>query len=151
MQLSEIKPQFVIVMGGAGSGKNYFIANSPIYSDYELIDVDAIKGEMGLDAAIGKIKPLMISSFEVQENVVHPTTGTNLQAQKNKIALAHGYGYVVTLILVDVPLEQAIDQVRQRVRSGGHDVSLEKIVTSNKLARANFAILSPLVDLSQIV
>jgi len=151
MQLSEIKPQFVIVMGGAGSGKNHFIANNPPYSGYELIDVDAIKGEVGLDAAISQIKPLIISSFEVQENVVHPTTGTNLKAQQNKIALAHDYGYVVTLILVDVPIEQAIDQVRQRVRAGGHDVSLEKIVSSNKIAKENFNSLSQLVDKAQVV
>jgi len=87
MQLSEIKPQFVIVMGGAGSGKNHFIANNPPYSGYELIDVDAIKGEVGLDAAISQIKPLIISSFEVQENVVHPTTGTNLKAMDTLLRL----------------------------------------------------------------
>lgn len=151
MQLNELKPQFILVMGGAGSGKNHFIENSSIYSNYKLIDVDAIKDELGVSAAITQIKPLLKAAFEAQENVVHPTTGSNLKAQENKIKMAHDYGYVVTVILKDTPIEQAIEQVRNRVKKGGHDVSLENIVKSNKLARENFAALTPLVDLSQIV
>lgn len=151
MQLSELKPQFMLVMGGAGSGKNHFIENDPTYSKYELIDVDAIKGELGVSAAITSIKPMLKASFEVQENVVHPTTGSNLKAQENKIKMAHEYGYVVTLILKDTPVEQAIDQVRNRVKKGGHDVELEKIILTNKIARENFNSLSTLADKSIVV
>lgn len=146
MQLQEIKPQFLIVMGGAGSGKNYFIESSPIYSKYKLIDIDAIKGELGISAAITQIKPMLLQAFTNKEDVAHPTTGSNLKAQENKIEMAHEQGYSVTLVLVDTPIEQAIQNVRNRVRKGGHDVKLENIVSTNKKARENFNVLSSLVD-----
>lgn len=151
MQLQELKPQFLIIMGGAGSGKNHFIENSPAYSKYKVIDVDAIKGELGISAAITQIKPMLLQAFTNKENVAHPTTGSNLKAQENKIKMAHEQGYVVTLVLVDTPIEQAIENVRNRVREGGHDVKLENIVATNKKARENFNTLSSLVDNSIVV
>ena len=151
MRLSDIKPQFCLVIGGAGSGKNHFIENHPTLSHYALIDVDAVKGEIGVALALKSIKPAMISAFSEQKDVAHPTTGSHLNGQKNKIALARQYGYTVTLILIDTPVEQAISQVRQRHRAGGHDVALEKIVESNKKARENFNLLKPFVDVAKIV
>ena len=151
MRLADIKPQFCLVMGGAGSGKNYFIENHPTLSRYTLIDIDAIKSEMGLELALKSVKPAMISAFSEQKDVAHPTTGSHLAGQQNKIKLARQYGYAVTLILIDTPVEQAIAQVRQRRRNGGHDVSLEKIVESNKKARENFNLLKPLVDVAKII
>ena len=141
MRLTDIHPQFVLVMGGAGSGKNYFIEHHPTLSHYTLIDVDAIKGKMGLDLAMKSIKPSMIAAFDSKKDVAHPTTGAHLKGQQNKIAIAKQYGYTVTLILIDTPIEQAIEQVRKRRREGGHDVGLEKIVETNKKARENFNLL----------
>ena len=92
MRLSDIAPQFYLVMGGAGSGKNHFIENHPTLANYTLIDVDAIKGSIGVSAAIKSLKPAMISAFDSQKDVAHPTTGTNLKGQQNKIALAKEYG-----------------------------------------------------------
>ena len=151
MNAAELNPQFVIVIGGAGSGKNYFIEHEPTLSNFQLIDVDAIKGRLGVSAAISAIKPMLLSAFTNKENVVHPTTASNLTAQKNKIAAAKSNGYTVTLILKDTPVEQAIAQVRNRARNGGHDVDLAKIVSSNTAARANFNLLSPLVDIAKTV
>lgn len=151
MRLSDIKPQFCLVIGGAGSGKNHFIEHHPTLSQYTLIDVDAIKSEIGLDLAMKSIKPAMISAFSEQKDVAHPTTGSHLKGQQNKIALARQYDYTVTLILIDTPVEQAIAQVRQRRRGGGHDVAIEKIVDSNKKARENFNLLKPLVDVAKVV
>ena len=151
MRLTDIAPQFYLVMGGAGSGKNHFIETNPTLAHYTLIDVDAIKGELGVGNAIKALKPAMISAFTAKKDVAHPTTGTNLKGQENKIALAREYGYTVHLILIDTPVEQAIAQVRKRYREGGHDVSLEKIVESNKKARENFNLLKPLADSAAIV
>lgn len=150
MRINDIKPQFVLVMGGAGSGKNYFIAHSA-FSSFKLIDVDAIKGGMELKAAIGQIKPMLISAFENKENVAHPTTGANLLGQQNKIKLARQYGYSVTLVLIDTDPAAAIGNVRNRVRDGGHDVEIEDIVSSNNKARANYEQLAPLVDTAKII
>ena len=151
MRESEIRPQFILVMGGAGSGKNYYIQHDPVASSYKLIDVDNLKQEMGLDAAIGAIKPMLQGAFTNKENVVHPTTGSHLKGQQNKIALAHQYGYKVTVVLVDTPIDQAIAQVRKRYREGGHDVQLDAIVNSNKKARDNFNALKQLADEAVVV
>ena len=125
MRLADIAPQFYIVIGGAGSGKNYYIETHPTLSHYTLIDVDSIKLQMSVGDAIKSIKPAMIAAFSEKKDVAHPTTGTNLKGQENKIALAKKYGYTVHLVLVDTPVEQAIAQVRKRYREGGHDVSLD--------------------------
>jgi len=146
MRLSEIKPQFIIIIGGAGSGKNYYIEHHPIYSKYTLIDVDVVKKEIGVSAAIGSIKPMLISAFEKHKDVVHPGTAANLKAGENKIRLAHNYGYNVTLILIATDPNGAISQVQKRVNQGGHDVELDNIVASNQRARENFQILKSFAD-----
>ena len=144
MNLSEIKPQFVLVMGGAGSGKNYYISQN--FPSFLLIDIDAIKGELGVGPAITAIRPMMEKAFAEKKNVAHPTTGTNLKAQQNKLALAQRNGYSTTVVLVDTPIDQAIAQVRKRYREGGHDVEIDKIVSSNKIARQNYEALKGLAD-----
>lgn len=151
MQLSELKPQLIIVMGGAGSGKNYFISHNPTFSKYKLIDVDQIKADIGVKTAIQQIMPSLQGAFANHENIAHPTTGSNLMAQQRKIALAKQYGYTVTLVLIDTDPARAIDQVRQRVRQGGHDVEIENIVASNKRARENYETLAKFADNSKIV
>lgn len=151
MRSNDLKPQFVLIMGGAGSGKNHFISTNPVYSKYNLIDVDAIKGELGVATAIKQIKPLLTQAFEQRQNIAHPTTGSNLKAQQNKINLAHEYGYNVTLILINTPIDRAIDQVRNRVRKGGHDVQIDRIVSSNKNARENYDSLSAIADVAKVV
>ena len=140
------EPQFVLVIGGAGSGKNWYIRHDPIASAYKLIDVDAIKSDLGLDVAIKQVKPMLQSAFERKENVAHPTTGSNLKGQQNKIALARRYGYKVTVVLKSTPIEQAIANVRKRHREGGHDVEIDAIINSNKRARENFEVLKNLAD-----
>lgn len=149
MQLSEIKPQFVLVMGGAGSGKNTFISRN--YPRYKLIDVDALKGTMGLSAAMTQMKPLITGAFSKKENVAHPTTGSNLLGQQNKIKLAKQYGYTVILVFIDTSPALATAQVRNRVRQGGHDVELDMIVSTNQRARENFNELIPMADATKVV
>jgi predicted ABC-type ATPase len=151
MQATDLNPTFVIVIGGAGSGKNYFIEHHPEFSTYQLVDVDAIKGQLGVSAAISAIKPMLLTAFKNKENVAHPTTASNLQAQKNKIAAAKANGYNVLLYLKRTDAHIAAGNVRNRVAGGGHDVGLDKIVSSNEQARTNFNLLAPLVDQAQIV
>ena len=151
MRANDLRPQFILVMGGAGSGKNYFISHHPVYSNYMVIDVDALKGEFGLDDAMKQMKPLMQSAFKRQVNIAHPTTGSHLKGQENKIALAHEYGYSVTLVLINTPLERAMAQVNQRALNGGHDVKTDAIINSNKRARENFEALKFIVDHSIVV
>lgn len=148
MRASELKPQFVIVLGGAGSGKNYFISNN--YPNYTLIDVDAIKVSSGTTAAISQIKPMLQAAFEKGINVAHPTLGTNIVGQQNKIKLAQHYGYNVKLVLIDTPVEQAMKQVLNRVKAGGHDVDPSKIEFSNKRSRETFDAIKQMADQSEV-
>lgn len=152
MKINEVaeKPQFVLVMGGAGSGKNYFIEHDPTLRSFKLIDVDAIKGEMGVSNAVSSIKPMLTSAFERRLNVVHPTTGSNLKGQENKIALARQYGYHVIVILRKTDPLDAVANVAKRASAGGHDVEYDKIVQSNQRARENFASLQRLADESYV-
>ena len=106
---------------------------------------------MPISVAISSIKPMLTSAFESGANVAHPTTGTNLEAQHNKIRLAKKYGYTVTLVLIDTAPAKAIGQVRDRVQQGGHDVPIEKIVTSNNAARDNFETLRHIADKSKVI
>ena len=149
MRETELKPQFVLVMGGAGSGKNTYIFQH--FPTYKLIDIDAVKDELGLDVAMAQMKPTMMAAFMHGTNVAHPTTGSHLKGQQNKVALAKEYGYFVKLILIDTPPEVAMGRVRERVRNGGHDVEIDKIVASNAKARENFGVLKNMVDMADIV
>jgi predicted ABC-type ATPase len=153
MRIDEVtdKPQFVLVMGGGGSGKNYYIAHDPALRSYKLIDVDAIKGAMGVSAAISAIKPMLADAFKSGINVAHPTTGSNLKGQQNKIALARQYGYEVVVILKKTNPTQAVANVANRVASGGHDVDYDAILASNEKALANFEQLKSLADFSKVV
>jgi predicted ABC-type ATPase len=94
---------------------------------------------------------MLQTAFARGDNVAHPTTASNLQAQKNKIAFAHEHGYAVSVLLVDTPTDVAVGRVRQRVRQGGHDVDIAKIVSSNDKARESYSQLGPLADHSAIV
>ena len=151
MKAKDFIPTFTLVMGGAGSGKNYYIEHHPELSRDWLIDVDAIKIGTALDSAIKMIKPMMIEAFETGIDVVHPTTGSNLKGQINKIALAKQYKYRVCIILIDTDPERAAQQVQRRVDAGGHDVQADKIASSNTKARENFEQLKQYADESEIV
>jgi len=134
----ESPPQFVFVIGGAGSGKNYFIRNHPEYSKYQLIDVDQIKLTVPVANAIAAIKPALEDAFKQKQNVVHPATGSHLAGSLNKIKLAEKYGYEVTLILIDTDPTIAAQGVARRVAKGEHNVEPDKIVISNQKAKENF-------------
>jgi predicted kinase len=154
MKLFEIarrKPRFVLVMGGAGSGKNYYIEHNHILKQFTCVDVDELKKRMPLDTAIKKVKVDLEELFTKGIDVVHPTTGSNMKGQQNKIALAKKYGYETEIILKDTPLDQALLNVISRAKSGGHSVLEKDIVASNEKARANYNELSELVDKSRVV
>jgi len=152
MRYSDIKqPTFALVMGGAGSGKNWMIQHNSVLSTYKLVDVDEMKKEVGLDVAIKAIKPTLEAAFKKQENVVHPTTGAHLKGQQNKIQLAKDNGYRVELYLIDTDPEIAAKRVADRVAKGGHNVRPEAIVASNARARENFNLLKPITDKATIL
>lgn len=151
MRVNELQPQFVLVMGGAGSGKNYYIRNNPTLNNYTLIDVDEIKKTVELSLAIKQTKEELVKAFNQKLDVVHPTTGSNFKGNFNKIELAKKNGYKVVVILIDTPIEQAIKNVSTRVSKGEHNVERDAIIASNQKARANFEQLSQYADKSIVI
>jgi predicted ABC-type ATPase len=151
MKYSEIVPTFLMVIGGAGSGKNHFIEHHPEYSKYHLVDVDAVKQEVDVSTAIASIMPMLESAFKQKLDVAHPGTAANLKAAQNKIELAKKHGYNVVLVLKDTPVDVALARVANRVEKGGHHAPDEKVIKSNALARQRFSELKSSADYSFIV
>jgi predicted ABC-type ATPase len=151
MNEKELQPQFLIVLGGAGSGKNHFIEHTYPYQAYKLIDVDQIKKDVALSTAISSIKPMLEKAFKQGKNIAHPTTGSNLKGLQNKILLAKQFNYTITVVLIDTEPHNAINQVRNRVRSGGHNVEIANIISSNKKAQENFNLVKDTVDYTKII
>ena len=152
MRASDLqKPTFALVMGGAGSGKNYMIAHNPTLSRFKLIDVDEMKKHVPLGDAIKAVTPALRAAFERGENVVHPTTGSHLKGQQNKILLAKEHGYQIHIYLIDTDPTVAAKRVAARADAGGHDVQPEAIAASNAKARSNFTSLKTLADKATIL
>lgn len=150
MRAQELKrPEFVMVMGGAGSGKNHYIETH--YPNHQLVDVDQLKQNVNLGSAVKNILPLLKDYFSKKFNVVHPTLGLQLKGQENKIKAAKesNNGYKVILIFIDTPVETAIKRVAHRVGQGGHDINQGKIEFSNKQSRETFNTLRLLPEVDQ--
>jgi len=151
-----MKPVFVVVIGGSGSGKNYYISHHPEYSSYRLIDVDVPVGEdANLTTRIALMKKDLKSAFEAGESVAHPTTGSGLPGLTNKLKLAADYGYETRLVLIDTDPKVAASNLAVRVAGGGHGAGIPqwKVEKTNAAARESFDALrgQPFVDSAVVV
>ena len=155
MKLNEIKKldnkEFVLIVGGAGSGKNYHYENVYKTKGYVLVDVDEMKKMSDVTNAIGQLKKHLENKFKEGVNIVNPGTGANLKGVENKIKLAKEYGYTVTLIFIDTALDKATEFVKARAIKGGHDVPEWKIKKTNEECRKNVEILKNQVDNYKII
>lgn len=151
-----MKPVFVVVIGGSGSGKNHYISHHPEYSSYRLIDVDVPVGEdANLATRIAMMKKDMKASFEAGESVAHPTTGSGLPGLTNKLKLAADHGYETRLVLIDTDPKRAASNLAARVASGGHGEGIPpwKVEKTNAAARESFEALrnQPFVNSAIVV
>lgn len=136
-----MKPIFVVVIGGSGSGKNYYIAHHHEYSSYRLIDMDISTGEdTNLSDRIAAMKNDMKTAFEKGESVAHPTTGSGLPGLTNKLKLAADHGYETRLVLIDTDPKIAASNLAARVAGGGHGEGIPswKVDKTNAAARESF-------------
>ena len=137
-------PKFVVVMGGSGSGKNFYIENHPTLSTYQLIDVDPKAGmgddRTGLGSRVAQMKRELAKALSDKVNIVHPTTGVNFSSLKNKLASARRLGYETTVVLIDTDPSIAHKNIQKRVAAGGHGGGIPawKVDKTNAEARANF-------------
>lgn len=147
-----MNPQFVMVIGGAGSGKNYYIGRHPTYRSYKLLDVDEFRATS--ERSISNITPALKSALSTGVNIAHPATGAgSIQAILNKLKMAKDAGYETTLVFIDTPPEQAAKNVEKRAAGGGHSVPEWKIEKTNEMSRLNYEAVkdNPLVDRTEIV
>ena len=130
--------QFFLVIGGSGSGKNYYITHY-VPRPTEIIDIDKIKNQQGTTEAISNLKETLTNKFKEEiETIAHPSLGLRPIANVNKLKLAKLFGYKTTLVFVENSVDQAIKNVKKRVAGGGHDVPLEKIKQSHKQVNSSF-------------
>jgi len=94
---------------------------------------------------------MLQEAFDTGIDVAHPTTGSNLNAQIKKITMAKNAHYFVKLVLVDTPVDRAIQQVQHRADAGGHDVERDAIIKSNAKSIANFESLKQYADEAIVV
>lgn len=151
-----MKPVFVVVIGGSGSGKNYYISHHPEYSSFRLIDVDVPTSEdVNLTTRIAMMKKDLKNSLEAGESIAHPTTGSGLPGLTNKLKMAADHGYETRLVLIDTNPKIAASNLAARVASGGHGEGIPpwKIEKTNAAARESFEALrgQPFVNSAVVV
>lgn len=143
------KPVFVLVMGGAGVGKNHFISTHPEYKNYKLIDVDAIK-KTGVKEYVNEMKKQLHAAFAKKENVIHPTIGGAISGNVNKLIAAKAAGYETHVVFLKGTPEAAKARIQHRVSQGGHGVPDEKIDLTYARSEAAFPEISKHADYHEI-
>jgi len=134
--LNGSEPEFVLVMGGAGVGKNHYIRNDPTLKKYTLIDIDQMKDSSSVP--LFDMKQALKDAIEAGKNIVHPTIGSAVAGNINKLNFARKNGYKTTVIFLDGSIEQGIAHVKSRVSKGGHSVPDEKVKITYEKAAANY-------------
>jgi nicotinamide mononucleotide adenylyltransferase/predicted ABC-type ATPase len=130
--------EFILILGGSGVGKNYFIATN-YGNNADIVDVDEIKTTLGSDKAISSLKDILIAKFKQGSSpIIHPSVGKNCTANINKLKLAKLYNYTTTVVFLHGTPEQGIQNIKNRVTNGGHDVPIEKIKSSYELSHQSF-------------
>jgi len=149
-------PHFILVMGSAGSGKNYIakqnLANVP------LVDIDKYMADFAsgggderkfISNAVHKANAELKKYFENSESVLQVTTGANYKGASNKLKLAKSYGLKTAVIYVDAGLNTSIKRNQDRAVKGDQrlvpDWKVEKTYTESK---KNFKELKQEADIS---
>ena len=148
------KPEFILIVGGSASGKNYHYEQN--FPNITLVDVDVVMKKLGSDRsnlqkAISQTNAEMKKMLDSKTSFAQTTVGISAKTLSNKIKKAHDAGFQVRLILIDVNVQRAIKQNQKRAESGMHSVPDWKIEKTNKEAKENFKAVKNLADVAQIV
>ena len=142
---------FVLVMGGAGVGKNYYIEHNPRLKDFTLIDIDEIKRDGSSPNAMIEMKRQMEQAFKRGEDVVQPTIGGTAQGNVNKLKLAKSHGYNTEVIYLKGSADKGKANVLKRASNGGHSVPEGKVDLTYERAEDAYQEIARAADKAVVV
>ena len=160
--LSDIQGQdkvFLLVIGGSASGKNYIFDKN---FTLPLVDVDAItkklsggdfeKAQKMITKAIKVAGSQIEDSLQKGKSIAQVTTGVGAKGVENKFKKAKAAGFTTALILVDTPLETALERNKARAQKGKQGLIPDwKVEKTNRGARDTFKQLRGKVDLELVI
>ncbi len=127
-----MKPLIVVLAGPNGAGKSTFFETYLADLGLPFLNADALAAESGMDAyeasdQIAALRRILVEhriGF-VMETVLSDPVGDKIEF----LAEAVEQGFDVQVIYIGIAdAEMSVERVASRVRAGGHDVPLEKIM-----------------------
>lgn len=136
------KDIFILIIGGSGSGKNYFYEKN--LKNIPLVDNDAITKKLSggdfekarklVSKATSIANKMLTDAFNEKKSVCQVSTGTNEKAVFNKFKKAKDAGMKTGLILIDADINDA--QKRNVNRASG---GKQGLVPDWKVEKTNIA------------
>ena len=151
---------FIMMIGGAASGKNY-IAHKH-FSELKLVDIDQYTKELsGGDFELARkfvakgnamVRKELEKSFKSGQSVVNVATGSGANAVIKKLKMAKENDFKTVLILIDVNIPTVLKRQALRAKSGTQGLIPDwKIEKTNKEAKMNFNDIAKESDYSLII
>ena len=154
---------FIMIIGGVASGKSHVY--NELYSSFNLVDVDLyianwkksrnnqvleqIKFSKVISRCIKTAEEELKNQFNIGNSVVNMGTGASLSGVLNKLRWARLKDYTSYIVLVDTPLEIALERNKLRAQKGDRNLIPEsKVQRTNTAARSNFKIFQRVADYS---
>lgn len=151
------EPYFILIMGSAGSGKNYIAKKE--FPGIPLVDIDKYMSDLaGTDGDTRKFisKSIIMANnellnhFKEGSSVVQVTTGANYKGASNKLKLAKSYGMKTAVIFVDAGLKKSLERQRKRAENGEQRLVPDwKVEKTYEKSKENWKLLSKEADFSQ--
>lgn len=143
-------PVYILVAGSVGSGKSFIVGKH--LPTINVIDPDAFTTELGdgqydskyVAKSMAMVRLAVSEKLKNMETFIQQGTSANLQSSINKLKLAKKNGFKTILLYVDTPIEQAVEQIKKRVSSGGHGetIDVKKVENTSNGARLTFRTLT---------
>jgi len=141
------KAEFILVIGGSASGKNYIFEKN--FKGIPLVDNDEItkrlsggdfeKARKLISKATEEANKMLTKAFEKNESIGQVSTGSNFKGVLNKFIKAKSYGMKCTLVLIDTDIKKAIKRNKERAEAGKQGLIPDwKVEKTNNTARETF-------------
>lgn len=143
-----------LVVGPNGAGKSTFIRKVivPAWPAAKLVNADEIAAHKWPRDPMGHAYEAAAIAAATRDRLIHdgvPLIAETVFSHPSKLELivrAKAAGYFVSMQVLMVPEELAVWRVAYRVRSGGHDVPVDKIRQRHRRLWSNVAAATAMVD-----